>query len=106
MPTKSKRICPQCGQIVTDRCSCQDRHRANKDIRNWYKTAKWSLFRKYILAQRPLCEECLANGVTTGKSLELHHKLKTAVRPDLFFDEQNIEVLCKQCHSVRTKRGE
>lgn len=71
-----------------------------------YRTSRWNKFRHYVLSNRPLCENCLSQNITTGHELELHHVLKATIRPDLFYDEKNIEVLCKKCHSQKTIKGE
>jgi 5-methylcytosine-specific restriction enzyme A len=64
----------------------------------------WQKFRLYVLAARPLCEDCLPDRTTEGT--ELHHIQLVRDRPDLRLVESNCRVLCESCHSKRTIRGE
>lgn len=61
-----------------------------------YDTA-WRKFRKYVLANLPLCNDC-GHGAS-----EVHeiHKQRGKER-----DISNVMSLCKSCHSVRTSKGE
>lgn len=58
-----------------------------------------------MIRERPLCEDCLANGIVTP-STDLHHKAKVKDRPDLAYDSGNVMMLCDGCHTKRTARGE
>jgi 5-methylcytosine-specific restriction enzyme A len=65
----------------------------------------WRRFRKYFLAQRPLCVDCETNNRIVGAT-EVHHKVRLVDAPYRRLDESNCIALCKRCHSVRTQRGE
>jgi 5-methylcytosine-specific restriction endonuclease McrA len=51
-------------------------------------------FRDALLAMAAACEEC---GAVTD--LVLHHRIRTRERPELLFDGENLEVLCRACHT-------
>jgi 5-methylcytosine-specific restriction protein A len=84
-----------------------DRHRAyNRDGRDptllkLYSKAPWKKFRAAIRRERVLCERCNAAGrVEEGR--EVHHKVDPRERPDLICSRENVELLCKSCHSRET----
>jgi 5-methylcytosine-specific restriction protein A len=64
----------------------------------------WEKFRRSILMERPLCQDCLPGGVTPAS--EVHHIIKLRDRRDLRLSPANVMSLCKSCHSIRTARGE
>ena len=51
-------------------------------------------FRDAWLAEARACERC---GSSTD--LLLHHRVRTRERPDLLYAPDNLEVLCRSCHS-------
>lgn len=58
-----------------------------------------------LLRERRWCEDCLERGEIT-LATEGHHLQKVADRPDLRLDPDNVRVLCSECHSIRSARGE
>lgn len=66
---------------------------------------KHQQFRERMIRERPLCERCIKTGVVTPAT-DLHHKRKIKDRPDLAFDELNIEMICQSCHDKATAKGE
>ena len=70
-----------------------------------YATTRWRVFRRIVLQERPLCEDCKANGGRLTIGNELHHVKKLADGGDAF-SRENIRVLCKRCHTARTVAGE
>ena len=96
MPQAPKRYKPA-GQVS------YDRQRGNSSQRGY--DAAWQRFRKRVLAERPLCEDCKAmNYVTAAR--EVHHLEKVRDNPARRLDETNVRCLCKPCHSKRTAKGE
>jgi len=64
--------------------------------RGYNKT--WERLRAWYLAGNPLCDICNAEGRITIAN-EVHHKIKIKDRPDLRLDTDNLQALCKPCHS-------
>ena len=106
-----QRRCPLCLQLVKGRClTCRpetdrqyDQHRGTASQRGYDKD--WRRFRRQMLAERPLCQDCEATGQTTAAA-EVHHILKLRDNYDLRLEPTNVMCLCKACHSRRTARGE
>ncbi len=100
-----KRACsePGCPGFASYRGRCpeharqRDRsiHRAGRVI---YNTKRWKLTRRAKLTQSPICERCEAQLAT-----EVHHRTPIAEGgPEHAMD--NLEALCKSCHSQATRR--
>lgn len=66
---------------------------------------RWRRFARSFLIEHPLCEECQAEGRLEAAT-EVHHRISGRERPDLFWDWDNLQALCKSCHSRHTARGE
>lgn len=67
-----------------------------------YKSKKWRAFRKEFLDKNPLCknfEDChsFAEHVDHIKRIESEDD-------KLFYDENNLQALCKRCHSRKTAK--
>lgn len=71
--------------------------------------SEWKRFRAAMLSKRRLeaaerdeapCAECSRTGMgfRAQSDLELHHKIPRRFRPDLTYEETNVEFLCKQHH--------
>ena len=69
--------------------------------RAFYKAARWRNFRADILLRRPICERCLAAGLSVAGE-HVHHIKERKDFPELAFVEDNTEVLCAPCHSRET----
>ena len=63
--------------------------------------AAWRRLRRAILAERPLCEECLKLGRIVPAT-EVHHIVP--LRLGGTNDPSNLQALCKPCHSRKTMR--
>ena len=66
--------------------------------------SQWQRVRAIKLAEQPLCEDCLAEGVIT-LATEVHHVDKGAAAQGMH-DVARLLSLCKKHHSMRTLRGE
>lgn len=76
--------------------------RRDKQAYKKYKSKKWRSFRELYLAEHPLCEnfeEChnFAEHVDHIKRIESEDDV-------LFYDENNLQALCKRCHSRKTAK--
>lgn len=67
----------------------------------WYKTAAWARLRKKQLAREPLCRFCRSKGIIT-EGIECDHIQDHKGEESLFYDIENIQTLCKPCHSKKT----
>jgi 5-methylcytosine-specific restriction endonuclease McrA len=64
--------------------------------------AGWRRLRALVLAREPLCRECLKYNIIRPAT-EVHHILKKNTGGSNKFD--NLEPLCKSCHSKKTRQG-
>lgn len=110
-----KRICraPGCGQIEVDGGYCQahqerravdgkERYQRKWKSRPWvklYYSPRWKKLSRAKLQANPVCENC-------GKDIadEVHHLKPHRGDPVLFFAWENLQSLCKSCHSRETAR--
>jgi len=76
-----------------------------QEWRAWYKTARWQKLRWSILVRG--CFTCVMCGHIGNQTSQLVADHITPHRGDegLFWDENNLQVLCKQCHdSAKAKQ--
>lgn len=79
------------------------------DRQKIYQSAKWKQLRQAKLMANPLCERCLAKGIIKS-AVDIHHKDSFMnyignMRLDKAYDFNNLESLCKECHSLEHKIG-
>lgn len=80
-------------------------NRRNVANRRRYVSARWKRVRAYVIARdRGLCQECKRQGrLTEGQ--EVDHIQKAEEYAELFYKVENLQLLCKSCHSKKTIRG-
>ena len=62
--------------------------------REIYNTRRWRQLRQDKLAEADYCcERCFQ-----GWDLQVHHRQTIKSRPDLAFEQENLEVVCRSCH--------
>ncbi len=76
-----------------------------------YSTARWQRLRLKIIARdRGLCRMCKCTVDLKGRikptAAEIDHITPHKGDVDLFFDEANLQLLCKGCHSTVKQRQE
>ncbi len=107
MPYKPLKPCrhPGCGALTAGTyCDKHKRDRvpdARESANKRGYNSRWQRARKMFLARHPLCAECERNGRLTAATVVDHiipHKGDQA----LFWDENNWQPLCKQCHDRKT----
>jgi 5-methylcytosine-specific restriction protein A len=76
-----------------------DRRRPSAAIRGYDR--KWRRYRLAFLASHPLCAECNRNARIT-EATEVDHIKPHGNDPQLFWDPDNHQSLCKSCHSSKT----
>ena len=65
-------------------------------------TWRYVKMRKRFLAEHPLCAECERQGVVTPAQ-ELDHIIPVEKAPELFWDVENLQGLCKRDHLEKTR---
>lgn len=68
----------------------------------FYKSARWLRFRLYILARNPLCADPFEYHNEDGVAVpatEVHHVKPRKAHPELAFDADNVQALCRSCHA-------
>lgn len=94
-------VCSVCGPRKVQRDADYDRRRGSAASRGYGR--RWQDLRLMFLRANPVCADCERLGQVT-EATEVHHKL---AKRDGGRDEwDNLEALCKPCHSKRTMRGE
>ena len=108
------RFCPEpgCSVIVENGRRC-DAHKSKRAIGNtyaavvhgWYCSKRWKDLRDDMLRAEPFCRECIKHGrrVLTA---EIDHIQKHSGDPSLFWNRDNLQGLCKPCHSRKTIDGQ
>jgi len=84
----------------------RDRARDAQAWRRWYKTARWQALRWSVLVRDLFtCQRC---GEVVGDSAKLVADHRKPHRGDetLFWDEDNLQALCKPCHDGDKQRQE
>ena len=62
---------------------------------------RWRKLRNRFIAQHPHCAECLKRGVIT-MATDVDHIIPHRGDARLLYDENNLQSLCKSCHSRKT----
>ena len=75
-----------------------------KERQKIYQDVRWQRLRVAYLADHPLCEECLAHGVTR-EAVDVHHVVSFMTaegveRIELALNYDNLKALCKECHQA------
>lgn len=101
-----KRACPRCG-YAHDKGSCPrctrqyDKTERNQDAAKFYHSKFWRELRAACGARdKYICQSC---GMPAGHSFHADHIVE---RESGGADElENLQCLCKRCHSRKTMRG-
>ena len=111
MPRTPKRPCrhPGCPNLCDKGVYClqhmefsSDRMRGGADARGY--NAEWRRARKAFLQKHPLCVQCLKEGFIIP-AMVVDHIIPHRGDQKLFWDEQNWQPLCKNCHDQKTGSG-
>jgi 5-methylcytosine-specific restriction protein A len=68
--------------------------RYNKKL---YNTTRWRNLRKEYLEKNDYCQGC-----GSKEDLTVDHKISPLGNEELFFNPDNLQTLCKQCHRIKT----
>ena len=74
-------------------------------VHKWYCSRRWSLLRIEVLRAQPFCVVCRAQGRRV-LSQDVDHIVKHGGDPTVFWDRENLQGLCRPCHTRKTTRGE
>ncbi len=109
MPMRPKVPCrhPGCPELVDAGDKYCEKHKPMhpEDVRSADKRGYNSRWRKasgIYLKCHPLCEECMRHGKTTKATVVDHIKPHRG-DPQLFWDTDNWQALCKKCHDHKTR---
>lgn len=111
MPTKPKRPCryPGCPNLCDKGVYCTDhaefsadRMRGGAAARGY--NAEWRVERKRFLDKHPLCVECMKQNRLTAATV-VDHIIPHRGDMKLFWDRNNWQPLCKDCHDLKTGSG-
>jgi len=80
-----------------ERAHAYDKARRRDNGRNLYKTAAWRNLRAKKISE---CPVCTCGAPATVVDHRTPHRGSNA----LFFDEGNLDALCKRCHDRKTAR--
>jgi 5-methylcytosine-specific restriction protein A len=112
MPNKAKRGCAQCG-VLTDSKYCAahaglakryDKERQSDPIRKLFDTVRWHWTRLNVLARNRICVICKSWAAEECDHVIPARKYIAQHGGDMnrFYDESNLQGLCKPCHSRKT----
>ena len=111
MPRTPRRPCrfPGCPNLCDSGVYCRDHRqystdhvRGSADTRGY--NAEWRKARKAFLQKHPLCSECRKVGKLTPATV-VDHIIPHRGDRKLFWDENNWQPLCKDCHDRKTGAG-
>ena len=71
--------------------------RTSRSYHNLYNTKHWRRLRYYQLLKHPLCALCLPIGIMTPAKI-VDHVTPHKGNEILFYNADNLQSLCKQCH--------
>lgn len=84
---------------ATPRHGTYDQTRAKSNERGY--DSAWRRFRLVFLKHEPLCRHCKQRGEIRSAT-EVDHIVPLSVAPHRKFDTDNLQPLCKSCHSIKT----
>jgi 5-methylcytosine-specific restriction protein A len=74
------------------------------DGRQWYRTDRWQRLRVQVLREDPLCVMCSKREGCAGIATEVDHIKPHRGDRALFYARQNLQSMCRSCHSQKTAR--
>lgn len=86
-------------KVKADKMRVKPFERADRHNGKLYKTPEWRKLRRMVIADSKQCARCGSYGYLT-----VHHRVPPRGKPELFYAEENLEVLCVSCHRIETQR--
>ena len=78
---------------------------ADAIVHAWYRSKRWQDLRASVVRDQPFCRRCHAEGRRV-LTVDVDHIQKHQGDPDRFWNRDNLQGLCKPCHTRKTVRGE
>lgn len=75
----------------------QTNYRERGNFRERGYTSRWDKVRLAKVKKNPLCEPCLERGIVQATEI-VHHIIAVVDRPDLIFNMDNLQSVCRACH--------
>jgi 5-methylcytosine-specific restriction protein A len=107
MPTMPPHRCSTCGALVTGRCpDCrqQREQRRPNAAQRGYLSPRWRELRARKLRHDPCCSACLLAGRRVPATEVDHRERHDGPNDPRFWLWDNLNSLCKRCHSSKTAR--
>lgn len=82
------------------------RRDASQAWRAWYHTARWQRLRWSVLVRDLFTCRMCRDLVADTSQLVADHIERHRGDPDLFWDDRNLQCLCKHCHDSHKQRAE
>lgn len=104
---------PGCGVLVqggkcpthAPRAAARLTRQVYAQAHRWYVSSRWQRLRADILRRDPFCRTCLLTGLRT-LTVDIDHIHKHQGQALLFWDRENLQGLCKACHTRKTASGQ
>jgi 5-methylcytosine-specific restriction protein A len=110
MPVAPPRACPRPGCPELQPCPVHrkgETYRERVTARPWaamYKEQRWVRLSARVRNEEPVCVECIRKGQTPRPTRHADHITPHRGDRVLFFDRSNVQGICANCHSAKTKR--
>ena len=82
----------------------RERDRPLFEVRRLYRTARWTRMRASVLREEPVCRTCREHGRVTAAS-DVDHVQPHRGDLRVFWNRENLQALCRACHSAKTSGG-
>lgn len=79
-----------------------ERTPSRQEDKDFYSSTRWMKLRDLVRAEEPVCRACKAKGFVEPTHA-VDHVVDRKERPDLAYERENLQGLCRQCHNA--KRG-
>ena len=83
------------------RAQYQAYHSARRYNEKLYNSSTWRRLRKQVLEASPYCRRCGTPG-EEGNPLTVDHIIPPKGDEELFYNIDNCQVLCRNCHNIKT----
>lgn len=103
---KAGEVCPRCEKKKTESFkkwkADLDKNRGTAGKRGY--NYRWQKYSRAFLRDNPLCAECRRAGKITRSEHTDHIQRVTGPDDPLFWDHDNHQPLCRDCHSLKTAK--
>ncbi len=94
----------RCAKCSRKKQRQEDSEPARREAHRFYNSERWRATSAAYKREHPLCERCGAQGFVS-RSEETHHIKSHKEHPELAYDWDNLEALCKACHGKENAYG-